>query len=191
MSLLPIRRFPDPILKQPARPVERVDAHITRLIDAMVRTMRHHPRCVGLAAPQVGSPMRVAVMDASAHPKAPARTHGLLVLVNPELVREVRQVKEVREVKEAKEVKAVREAGEGMTVQREGCLSIPDFTANVRRAAAVTLAARDAEGARYELRLEGFEAIIAQHEVDHLDGVLFLDRVANLRTDVFKRKTYS
>ena len=167
MSLLPIRRFPDPLLTQPTRPVERIDAPVARLIDGLIRTMRHHPRCVGLAAPQVGSPLRIAVMDASVHPKAPAGTHGLLVLVNPRL------------------------AGiEGGGIQREGCLSIPDFTANVRRAAAVTLKAWDERGSSYELRLEGFEAIIAQHEVDHLDGRLFLDRVANLATDVFKRKAY-
>ena len=166
MSLLPIRRFPDPLLKQPTRPVERVDAHAVRLIDGLIRTMRRHPRCVGLAAPQVGSPLRIAVMDASAHPKAPAGTHGLLVLVNPRL------------------------AGvEGGGIQREGCLSIPDFTANVRRTSRVVLTAWDERGSRYELQLEGFEAVIAQHEVDHLDGLLFLDRVANLTTDVFKRKT--
>ena len=166
MSLLPIHRFPDPILKQPTRVVTRVDDHVKRLIDGMIRTMRHHPRCVGLAAPQVGSDLRVAVMDATGHPKT-TTSNGLLVLVNPEI--------DVRE---------------GAIIQREGCLSIPDFTGNVRRAQRIHLKTFDQFGASYELWLEGFEAIVVQHEVDHLDGKLFLDRVANLKTDVFKRKTY-
>lgn len=166
MSPLPIRRFPDQILKTPTRHVERVDGRVRRLIEDMIRTMRHHPRCVGLAAPQVGSDLRVAVMDASSHPQT-ASHHGLLVLVNPRL-----------------------QELQGAVIQREGCLSVPDFTANVRRAATVHLAALDESGDVREWRLEGFEAIVAQHEVDHLDGKLFLDRVANLAMDVFRRKTY-
>lgn len=161
-----IRRFPDPLLKQPTRRVDRVDDRIRALIDAMVRTMRHHPRCVGLAAPQVGRGLRIAVMDASRHPKA-AASLGLLVLVNPQILER-----------------------EGSLLQREGCLSVPDFTGNVPRASRVRLATWDRAGSAMELELEGFEAVIAQHEVDHLDGTLFLDRVANLATDVFKRKTY-
>ena len=164
--MLPIRRFPDPILKQPTRPAERVDAGTAKLIEALIATMHHHPHCVGLAAPQVGSSMRVAVMDASRHPKA-SESRGLLVLVNPQIV-----------------------DAEGGLIQREGCLSIPDFTASVRRTARVRVKAHDQFGSNYEIWLEGFEAVIAQHEIDHLDGKLFLDRVANLATDVFRRKTY-
>lgn len=166
MSGLVIRRFPDPLLKRPAEMVEGGDASVSRLIDGMIRTMRQHPRCVGLAAPQVGSDLRIAVMDATAHPKG-ARASGLLVLVNPRF-----------------------EALEGELAQREGCLSIPDLTANARRAARVRVTAQDQRGGRIDRWLEGFEAIVAQHEVDHLDGKLFLDRVANLKTDVFRRKTY-
>ncbi len=165
--MLAIRRFPDPILKHPTRRIERFDAATRRLIDAMISTMRHHPRCVGLAAPQVGRSVRLAVMDASQHPKADA-THGLLILVNPAL-----------------------DQMEGGSIGREGCLSVPDLTANVRRAARVRLSAQDQAGAAYSVWLEGFEAVVVQHEVDHLDGALFLDRVANLRADVFPRKTYS
>ncbi len=164
MSVLPIRRFPDPILKTSTRYVERVDERVRRLIDAMVETMRRHPRCVGLAAPQVGSHLRIAVMDASMHPKA-GKSHGLLRLVNPEL-----------------------DEPEGGIIGREGCLSVPDFTGNVRRAARLRLRALDQDGRRREWRLEGFEAVIAQHEVDHLDGTLFLDRVAS-SADVFRRTT--
>ena len=166
MSVLPIRRFPDPRLKQPTRMVERVDGRTGRLIDSLIHTMRHHARCVGLAAPQVGSDLRIAVMDASGHPKAVTNC-GLLVLVNPQI-----------------------DTGEGVVLQREGCLSLPDLTANVRRSARVHLRAFDQDGSSYEVWLDGFEAIIAQHEIDHLDGKLFLDRVANVRTDVFRRKTH-
>ena len=166
MSALAIRRFPDPALKRPTRLVARMDGGISTLIEALIKTMRRHPRCVGLAAPQVGSDLRIAVMDASGHPKVTTH-HGLLILVNP----------------------AIDEM-EGVVLQREGCLSIPDFTANVRRAARVHLQAVDEFGALRGLWLEGFEAIVAQHEIDHLDGKLFLDQVANVRTDIFKRKTY-
>ena len=164
--MLAIRRFPDPILKAPTKRVDALDASIRRLIDGMIAAMRHHPHCVGLAAPQVGSHWRVAVMDATLHPKG-KQGQGLIVLVNP-----------------------VIEQEDGPTIQREGCLSVPDFTANVRRSLSVRVSAYDEHGAPHTWSFEGFEAIVAQHEVDHLDGKLFLDRVANLATDVFRRKTY-
>ncbi|HEX9780936.1 MAG TPA: peptide deformylase [bacterium] len=166
MPSLPVRTFPDPILKQPTRHVPKPDQETRRFIERMVRTMRSHARCVGLAAPQVGSRLRIAVMDVTGHPKAGAG-HGLLVLVNPSLRRL-----------------------QGGRLGREGCLSVPDFTGNVRRAQRVELEAQDERGRRFALWLEGFEAVVAQHEVDHLDGRLFLDRVASLGADVFPRKTY-
>lgn len=166
MSTLSIHRFPDPLLKRSTRPVERIDESVRKLIEAMIRTMRHHPRCVGLAAPQVGSDLRIAVMDASRHPKTTAG-RGLTVLVNPRI-----------------------DAAEGIVIQREGCLSIPDFTADVHRAARVHLTALSPFGSPLACWLEGFEAIIVQHEVDHLDGTLFLDRVTNLAADIFRRKKY-
>ena len=166
MSVLSIHQFPDAILKQSTQPVPRVTEPVRQLIDAMVRAMHHHLRCVGLAAPQVGSELRIAVMDSSRHPKM-LRSQGLIVLVNPEL-----------------------EAIEGRTIQREGCLSIPDLTANVARATRVRVRAFDRFGSLRSWTFEGFEAVIAQHEVDHLDGKLFLDRVANVTTDVFRRKQY-
>ncbi len=163
---LAIRRFPDPILKRSTHPIERVDDDIRKLIERMAATMCAHPRCVGLAAPQVGSSLRVAVMDSSRNPKV-IESRGLIILINPRVI-----------------------AAEGTVMQREGCLSIPDFTGNVQRAARVQVQAHDQDGRLQEFWLEGFEAIIAQHEIDHLDGKLFLDRVANLKTDVFRRKTY-
>ncbi len=166
MKLLPIRRLPDPVLKRPTRQMTRLDRSIHALIDALIATMHHYPRCVGLAAPQAGSSLRVAVMDSSRHPKT-IRSQGLIVLINPRIV-----------------------ANEGALIQREGCLSIPDFTGNVRRATEVVVAALDQTGAHRQWRLEGFEAVIAQHEIDHLDGILFLDRVINPATDVFRRTSY-
>jgi len=165
-ALLPIRRFPDPLLKQPTQPVARIDEPVKRLIESMIQTMCHHPHCVGLAAPQVGSALRIAVMDSSRYPKT-TNSLGLIILVNPQI-----------------------ESAEEITVKREGCLSVPDLTANVRRAVLVRVRATNQFGSTRLLTLEGFEAIIAQHEIDHLDGKLFLDRVANLKTDVFQRTTY-
>ena len=161
-----IRRFPDPIRKRSTHPLERVDDGVRKFLEQMTTTMCVHPRCVGLAAPQVGSSLRVAVMDSSRNPKV-TESCGLIILVNPRVI-----------------------AAEGTVLQREGCLSIPDFTGNVQRAARVQVQAHDQDGRLQEFWLEGFEAIIAQHEIDHLDGKLFLDRVANLTTDVFRRKTY-
>ena len=164
MHPLSIRRFPDPFLKQVSRPVEHIDRRVARFIDQLIITMRSHSRCVGLAAPQVGSPLRIVVMDATGHPKA-ATSRGLIVLINPQII-----------------------AVEGQVLQREGCLSVPDFTANVRRAERIRLKAFDQFGSPHKVALEGFEAIIAQHELDHLDGRLFLDRVTNVKADVFRRK---
>ena len=166
MAILPIRTIPDPILKTPSRPVERVTPQVRRLIDDLIETMRYHPRCVGLAAPQVGHGVRVAVVDVSGHPKA-THSSGLLVLVNPRIV-----------------------AQEGRQLQREGCLSVPDLTGNVGRAAGIRVEALDASGRRWTRGFEGFEAIAIQHELDHLAGRLFLDRIANLRADLFRRKRY-
>ena len=167
MSALAIRRFPDHVLKEPTRSVERVDAAVRKLMEQMIVTMCAHARCVGLAAPQVGSGLRLAVMNSSRNPKV-TQSRGLIMLINPHVI-----------------------ATEGTVLQREGCLSIPDFTANVRRASRVKVRTHDQDGQRQEFWLESFEAIIAQHEIDHLDGKLFLDRVADVRSDVFRRKTYS
>lgn len=132
----------------------------------MVETMNHHPRCVGLAAPQVGRSWRLIVMDASRVDK-PGSRHGLVILLNPRIVRRA-----------------------GQRLVREGCLSIPDYTGNILRAEAVDLHGSDPDGRSMYLSAHGFEAIVFQHEIDHLDGKLFLDRVGSLETDVFRRKKY-
>ena len=119
--------------------------------------MRSFPGCVGLAAPQIGEMVRVAVVDCSEHPKA-EDPNGLMLLVNARVARA-----------------EVHELG------REGCLSIPDLTGNVRRATEIEVAG---------YRSVGFEARCVQHELDHLDGILFLDRVESLASDLFVRKVY-
>jgi peptide deformylase len=156
---------PDPLLKQVARRLAPEERELVERVAAdLVDTMRAGPRCVGVAAPQIGELVRMIAVDCSQHPKATAH-HGLLVLVNP----------------------AVVEAT-GSEIGREGCLSIPEITANVRRATAVVVEAADAAGAPQRIATEGFEARALQHEIDHLDGVLILDRVASLDTDVFRRR---
>lgn len=166
MAILPIRTFPDPLLKTPTRPIERLTPAVRQLMTDLIETMRHHPRCVGLAAPQVGFSLAVAVVDVTGYPKA-AHSSGLLTLVNPSIV-----------------------AQEGGVMQREGCLSIPDLTGNVRRALRVQVKALDASGRMWMRWFDGFEAIAIQHELDHLNGTLFLDRITNVRADLFRRKRY-
>jgi peptide deformylase len=120
---------------------------------------------VGIAAPQVGKALRSVIVDISVKPKHP--NHGHLVLINPEITE-----------------------WEGFAVGREGCLSVPDFTGNVIRAERVALEASDPYGERRRYRCEGFEARAVQHEIDHLDGLLFLDRLVSRRNDLFRRKVY-
>ena len=149
--------YPHPALKQVA--AEARDAgEIARVSKDLVDTMDAFGHCVGLAATQLGELVRIVVVDVTGHRKA-TTTNGRLVLVNPRIV-----------------------STEGAEVGREGCLSIPELTANVRRATAIEVEHDD--GA---LRSEGFEARCLQHEIDHLDGLLFLDRVDSLTADVFRR----
>jgi peptide deformylase len=166
---VPVREVlfhPDPRLKQVARRLEPSERGLAeRLAADLVDTMRGGPRCVGVAAPQIGELVRMVVVDCSTHPKATDNHHGLLVLVNP-----------------------IVAASSGSEIGREGCLSIPEITANVRRATAVAIEAEDPRGAPVRIESSGFEARALLHEIDHLDGVLILDRVASLDTDVFRRR---
>ena len=164
---MPERRvvtLPEPVLK--ARAVRCGDADPSLAAD-LVDTMRASPGCVGLAAPQIGVSRRACCVDVSSHPKAGDDHHGLVVLFDPELL-----------------------LSEGGEVRREGCMSVPDFTADVRRALRVVVRGVGADGAERVLEASGFEARALQHELDHLDGRLILDRVASARTDVFRRKVY-
>jgi peptide deformylase len=160
----PIVRYPSPILKQPCNEVSPGEA-LDRIAADLVDTMRGQPRCVGLAAPQIGEAVRLVAIDVTGHPKA-VSCHGLVLLANPVVV-----------------------AAEGDELGREGCLSIPDLTANVRRATVVRVEAMRPDGGVVEIEANAFEARVVQHELDHLDGILFLDRIAS-RQDLFRRKSY-
>jgi peptide deformylase len=156
--------MPHPALKRRSDEVNDPD-EIERVVTDLLDTMAAAPRCVGIAAPQIGEEVRIATVDVTGHPKATSCA-GRLVLVNPVIVHAA-----------------------GSEVGREGCLSIPDFTADVRRAARVVVEAADAQGAPLRVKADGFEARCLQHEIDHLDGILFLDRVES-PTQVFRRKSY-
>lgn len=164
--ILDVLQIPHPLLKTRAHLVEPDTPGLQSFIDDMVETLYHHPRCVGLAATQVGKPWRLIVVDASRVDK-PGTRHGRIILLNPWITRR-----------------------HGQALLREGCLSIPDFTGNLVRSTTVEVQGRDRGGYPVALKAEGFEAIVFQHELDHLDGALFLDRVASLETDVFRRKKY-
>lgn len=157
-----VLRYPHADLKRSCEPAEP-GIEALRVAADLVETMRSFPRCVGVAAPQIGELTRILVVDVTGHPKATA-AHGLLELVNPLVVR-----------------------AEGDELGREGCLSIPDLTANVRRATQIRIEALAPAGEEIALETEGFEARALLHELDHLDGILFLDRVATTR-DLFPRK---
>ncbi|MCO6414251.1 MAG: peptide deformylase [Thiogranum sp.] len=165
MAVLEILRYPDERLRQVSRPVEQFDAALQARIDDLEETRRAGPGAVGIAAPQVAWFERVVIVDVSGRRKT--RNHGHLILVNPEITE-----------------------WEGFGIGREGCLSVPDYTGNVVRAERVHLQALDREGNPLSFDMEGFEARAVQHELDHLDGLLFLDRLVSRRQDLFQRKNY-
>lgn len=159
-----VRIYPDPVLKRVALPVGAVDDDARALARDLVDTMRAHERCVGIAANQIGLLRRCVVVDVTGHKRA-VSCSGLIVLFDP-----------------------VVEMQSGAEVAREGCLSLPDLTANVRRATNVSVRGLTEEGATRTVDADAFEARALLHEIDHLEGVLFLDRVSNLETDVFRRR---
>jgi peptide deformylase len=167
MPVRPILLYPHPLLKTVCRPVSAIDGDISALIDDLVETMAAGPGSVGVAAPQIGVTLRVCVVDVSASRLGKENNHGLLTLINPEIAR-----------------------SEGAAVMREGCMSVPDYTGDVERATAISVVFLDREGERREIEASGFEAVAIQHEMDHLDGLLFLDRIASLKTGLFRRKKY-
>jgi peptide deformylase len=166
VAIREILTLPDPALKQVSEPVEAFDDALRAFIDDLEETRRNGPAAVGIAAPQVGCFRRIVIIDCSTTRK-PVPNHGHLILVNPEITH-----------------------WDGYDMGREGCLSVPDYTGNVIRATRIHLVARDPFGEPLAFDMEGYEARAAQHEIDHLDGMLFVDRVVSRRTDLFKRKVY-
>ncbi len=160
MAIREILHYPDPLLKKKSVPVTVFDQHLTQLAQDMVETMYDAPG-VGLAAPQVGELLRLIVLDCSAADE-PA---DLIIAVNPEIV-----------------------AAQGESYEEEGCLSVPGFCTLVKRHQEVTLRYRDTDGQRHERHADGLLAIGIQHEIDHLDGILFVDRLSPLKRSIFKKK---
>lgn len=165
MAVLEILKYPNPRLKQVSEPVAQFDDTLRGFITDLEETMRAGPGGVGIAAPQVGRFIRVAIVDVSAKPGV--EQHGRLVLVNPEIV-----------------------AYNGFAKGREGCMSVPDYTGNVIRAECIAVEYFDEHGEKRALESSGFEARAIQHELDHLQGLLFLDRLVSRRSDLFRRKVY-
>ena len=165
MAVRPVLRLPEPVLKRRAEPVERIDDAARALAQDLLDTMRVSPACVGLAAPQIGVGLRAFAVDVTGHKKARS-CHGELVLFNPEIL-----------------------LAHGPVVAREGCMSVPDLTGDVARATRLVVRGLTPEGDDRVLQVDAFEARAFLHEIDHLDGLLFLDRVTSSDA-VFHRKVY-
>jgi peptide deformylase len=165
MSVRPVLTLPDPVLMTLATPVGAIDAEARALAQDLIDTMRASPACVGIAAPQIGVSRRAFVVDVTGHRKA-VSCHGTFVLFDPVIV-----------------------SAEDPAIAREGCMSVPDLTGDVARATRLTVAGTGADGERRTLDVDAFEARAVLHEMDHLDGLVFLDRVVGPHA-VFPRKTY-
>ena len=165
MAVRPILFYPDPILKQVAESVEEFDETTVAVVQDLVDTMIDAGHSVGVAAPQIGVLRRVVVVDVSKSKLGKENNHGLLEMVNPEIIEK-----------------------SGSTTMREGCMSVPDYTGNVTRPDHIVVEFADRTGQLRVIEASGFEAVAIQHELDHLDGLLFLDRVSSLKTDLYRRK---
>jgi peptide deformylase len=162
MALREIWKYPHPVLRKKTSRVELIDHSIDRLIDDMVETMYAAPG-VGLAANQVGVALQIAVIDISLREENKQR-YPLIVIINPEIL-----------------------SAEGAVVEEEGCLSIPEYAESVKRAARVKVRAQDRAGKSFELEAEGLLAKALQHEIDHLNGLLYIDRLSPLKKNIFRR----
>lgn len=161
MSIKPLIILPDPLLRLASRPVEQVDSAVRKLSADMLETMYDAPG-IGLAAIQVGEPLRMLVIDLAKEdePKAPQ------IFINPEILA----------------------SGEDRSVYEEGCLSIPDYYAEVERPASVRVKFIDGEGKQREIEADGLLATCLQHEIDHLNGVLFIDHISKLKRDMVVKR---
>jgi peptide deformylase len=160
MALLQIRKFPDDVLKKPAQPVQNINGTLAQLLDSMAQTMYAAPG-VGLAAPQIGESQRVIVIDTD-H-QEPGK--HLLKLINPEIVE-----------------------SDGKIIWEEGCLSVVDYAADVERAKRVLVRAWTPDQKQIEIEGDELLAVALQHEIDHLNGKLFIDRISRIKRELYKRK---
>ncbi len=156
--------YPNPILKEIAKNVYDIDQNLIDHIKNLKETMNNFPFCSGLASTQVGDLRRVIVINANRFRKPPKHSHGELVLINPEIIKR-----------------------EGSLMFREGCLSVPSYTGNVERSLIIEVKAITEKGEEKIFTFEKEEAVLVQHEIDHLDGKLFLDHIKD-PTNLFKRK---
>ncbi|NPA52944.1 MAG: peptide deformylase [Aquificae bacterium] len=167
MKKLEILTYPDKRLKIKSKEIQQFDKDLHQFIDNLVYTMYNSPAGVGIAAPQVNKHIRAIIIDASNYKHKKNKTnHGLMVLCNPRIVQK-----------------------DGEIILREGCLSVPDYTGNVKRYNWIKVEAYDQYGKYISFDTQGFEAVVIQHELDHLEGKLFLDRIFSTK-DLFRRKTY-
>jgi peptide deformylase len=146
MAVLQIRTLPDPVLRQKAKRVTKIDDSIQKLINDMVDTLHADPNRAGLAAPQVGVLLRVAVIEVP--------EQELITLINPEIIKK-----------------------EGERVVQEGCLSIPGYFGEIKRAVTVKVKAKDRDGKEFRLKAEGLLAQAMEQEIEHLDGILYIDHL--------------
>ncbi|POO57128.1 peptide deformylase [Agrobacterium rosae] len=161
MTIKPLIILPDPLLRQQSKPIEQVDAEITRLADDMLDTMYDAPG-IGLAAIQIGVPRRMLVIDISREDE----DRKPVVFINPEILT----------------------VSDDVSAYEEGCLSIPDYYAEVERPAALTVGYIDREGKQQTVEADGLLATCLQHEIDHLNGVLFIDHISRLKRDMVIKK---
>ncbi|MBW2267856.1 MAG: peptide deformylase [Deltaproteobacteria bacterium] len=162
MPLREVLQFPDKRLARVSEPIGKISEQIRQLAADMLEVMYDEPG-IGLAAPQLGEAIRLIVVDTE-WPEDGAERNPL-VLMNPEIVE-----------------------ADGSITWSEGCLSVPDLQADVERSERVTLAAKDLDGKALEIRAEGLQAVCFQHEIDHLDGLLFIDRISRLKREMYVRK---
>lgn len=160
MAVLEIRKYPDEVLKRKASSISEIDREIQRLIDDMIETM-YASNGIGLAAPQVGVSKRLIVVDTS--PRQP--NQSLIVMINPQII-----------------------STEGEILSEEGCLSLPGFITRLKRDERVLVKGLDRKGKEIEIQAEGLLARAIQHEIDHLDGILLIDRISPLKRELFRKK---
>jgi len=158
MSILRILTYPDPILRKKAKPVDIVDGRIEKLVEDMAETMYAAPG-IGLAASQVGESLRVIIVDLARN------REGMIAMINPEII-----------------------FSEGECDEEEGCLSVPDFKETIRRRKKIIVSGLDINGKKIQIQAEDLLSAAFQHEIDHLDGILVIDRISRLKRDFFKRK---
>lgn len=165
MSVREVLIYPDPRLRQVCLPVQPTDGSTQQIVTDLIDTMTASGHSVGIAAPQIGEAVRVVVIDCSQKVK---NSLGQLVFINPEITER-----------------------EGVYTMREGCMSLPDYVGIVTRSRRITVKGFDIQGQIIEVKAQKFEAVVLQHEIDHLDGILFIDRVSSLKTDVIRRTEWA